>query len=128
MKYSGIDNYRITSIESLNALLKKRGERYGRFVIEVKNLDQDKARKFENDLNKFYASCGCVTGDYFLIATLVLGATYLFATGQALNNWKVIIQGFFVLLIAAVLGKFIGKLIDGFRFRKTVEKLYRELS
>ena len=128
MKDSGIANYTITGIESLNALLKRRKGRHGRLIIEVKSLDQNKARKFENDLNKFYASCGCVTGDYFLIATLVLGATYLFITGQALDNWKIIIQGFFVLLIAAVLGKFIGKLIDGFKFRKTVEKLCRELS
>ena len=128
MKDGGIDNYRITGRESLNILLKKKGRQYGRLIIEVESMDQNKARKFEDDLNKVYASCGCITGDYFLIATLILGATYLSITGQTIDNWRIIIQGFFILLIAAVLGKFIGKLIDSFRFRKTVEKLCHELS
>ena len=91
-------------------------------------MNENKVRKFENDLNKFYTSCGCTAGNYFLITALILGVAYLYITGQAINNWKIIVQGFFILLIAAVLGKFIGKLMDGFKFKKTVEKLSRELS
>jgi len=127
MKDSSIDNYRITGRESLDMLLKKKERRYGRFVIEVENMDENKARQFENDLNKFYASCGCSTGNYFLITTLVLCAAYLYITGRAISNWTIIIQGCFILFIAAVLGKFIGKLLDGFKFKKTVEKLSHEL-
>ena len=122
-----MDNYKITGRESLNILRYKKEKRYGRFIIEVADMDENKARKFENDLNKFHASCGCSTGNYFLIATLILFAAYLYFTGQTINNWKIIIQGFFILLIAAVLGKFIGKLMDGFKFKKTVEKLSNEL-
>lgn len=122
-----MDNYIITGKESLSLLRTKKEMRYARFIIDVENMDEDKARKFENDLTKFHASCGCTTGNYFLITALILGPAYLYITGQAVNNWKMVIQGFFILLIAAILGKFIGKLMFGFKFKKTVEKLSREL-
>lgn len=119
--------YKITDRKSLKELLKKKGRQNRRFSIEVEHLDENTKRKFENDLNKFHSSCGCITGNYFLVIALVLFAAYFYFTGQAINNWKVIIQGFFALSIAALLGKFIGKLIDGFKFKKTVEKLSYEL-
>ena len=122
-----MDNYTISGKESLNLLRTKKEKRYARFIIEVENIDENIARKFENDLTKFHASCGCTTGNYFLITTLILGAAYLYLTGQTVNNWKMIIQGFFILLSAAILGKFIGKLMYGFKFKKTVEKLGRQL-
>ncbi len=122
-----MDTYKITGRESLNVLLKKRGGQYGRFSIEIENMDENTKRKFENDLNKFNASCGCSTGNYFLVTTLILYAAYLYFTGQSIYNWQIIIQGFFVLLTSAILGKFIGKLMDGFKFKKTVEKLDYEL-
>ena len=122
-----MDTYKIIDRESLNVLLRNRVKQYGRFSIEVENMDENTKRKFENDLNKFHASCGCSTGNYFLITTLIIFTAYLYFTGQTINNWKVMIQGFFVLLIAALLGKFIGKLIDGFKFKKTIGKLSYEL-
>jgi len=123
-----VDTYRITDRESLSILLMKKGVRYGRFVVDIENMDDDKAKKFENNLNKFHASCGCNMGQYFLIATLVLYAAYLFMTGQPVNNWRIIIQGFMILLAATVLGKFLGKLMDGYQFKKTINNLYQELS
>lgn len=120
-------NYNITDIDSLNKLLKKNGKRYGKFTIDIENMDDIKARKFETDLNKYYASCGCNTGNYFLIATLVLCVAYFYTTGQTINDWKIIVYGFFVLSIAAVLGKFIGKVMDNFKFKKTVKNLSLEL-
>ncbi len=122
-----IDNYRITGRESLSMLRIKKGERYGRFILNIEDMNDVKAQKFENNLNKFYASCGCNTGQYFLVTALVLYAAYLFTTGQPIHNWKIIIQGFIILLAASVLGKCIGKLMDGYRFKKTVNSLYREL-
>ncbi len=122
-------DYKITDIESLNNLLKGKGKGkgYGKFTVDIKYLEDNKARKFETDLNKYYASCGCNTGNYFLIATLVLCIGYIYATGESINNWKIILYGFFVLSIAAVFGKFIGKIIDNFKFKKTVKNLSIEL-
>lgn len=128
MKEITIDNYRITGRESLDPLLKKKEKRYGRFIIDIENMDDTKARKFENDLNKYHASCGCNTGNYFLIIALVLCISYIAITNQPVNNWKSIIQGFLILLIAALLGKFIGTLLDDFKFKKTIKKLYQELA
>lgn len=105
----------------------KKGERCGRFTLDIESMDDAKAKKFENDLNKFNGSCGCDTGKYFLIAAFIAYAAYLFITGQPINNWKTIIQGFVILSIAAVLGKFIGKLMRGYQFKKTLNNLYREL-
>lgn len=122
-----MDIYKITDSESLNILLRTRERAYGRFIVEVENMDENTKRKFENDLNKFHASCGCSTGNYFLITTLILFTAYHIFTGQSINNWKMILQGFFVIAIAAVVGKFIGKLMDGFKFKKTIEKLSYEL-
>ena len=82
MNTNSIDNYRIIGRESLNMLLKKKEKRYGRFIIEVENMNENKVRKFENDLNKFYTSCGCTAGNYFLITALILGVAYLYITGQ----------------------------------------------
>ncbi len=122
-----MDNYKIIDMESLNLLLKKKHQHYGRFIIEIENLDENKARKFENDLNKFHSSCGCTTGNYFLMVTLITCAAYIFITGEAINNWKIILQGFSILLIAAVLGKFTGKLMDGFKYKKTLQELSYEI-
>ena len=122
-----IDSYRITGRESLSMLRTKKGERYGKFILDIQNMDDVKAKKFENDLNKFYASCGCDTGQYFLVATLVLYAAYLFVAGQPINNWGIIIQGFIILSAASVLGTCFGKLMDGYRFKRTINTLYQEL-
>lgn len=127
MKGITVDTYRITGRESLNVLMMKKGERYGRFILDIEGMDDAKAKKFENDLNTFYASCGCDTGNYFLIATFVSYAAYLFITEQPIHTWKIIIQGFVLLSVAAVLGKYIGKLMDGYRFKKTISNLYQEL-
>ncbi len=120
-------NYRITDKGSLKALLKKKHKRYGKFTVDIEYMEDSKARKFETDLNKYYASCGCNTGNYFLMAALVLFVVHFYITGQTIYNWKIIVQGFIILSIAAVLGKFIGKVLDNFKFKKTVNKLSHEL-
>jgi len=119
--------YKITDRESLNILLTKRKKRYRKFIIEVENMDQTKAKNFENDLNKFHASCGCTTGNYFLSTTLVLCAVYIYITGQTIFNWKIIMKGVIIFLIVAFIGKLAGKLMDGYKFKKTVKNIYQEL-
>ena len=121
------DNFRITGRESLASLLKKNTRtEYKRIIVAVEHMEETKARKFENKLNKYYTSCGCSTGNYFLVTALVLCIIYLYFTDQALNNWLIYAQVFAVLLIAAVGGKLIGKLVDGFKFKQTLNRLNQE--
>ena len=127
MKDNTNAQYKITSRESLNILLTRRKNRYQKFIIDVDNMDETKAKNFENDLNKFHASCGCATGKYFLSTSIVLFATYIFITELPINNWKIIMQGVTVFLIVAFIGKMVGKLKDSYKFKKTIEKLSHEL-
>ncbi len=119
--------YKITDRESLNMLLTKRKNRYRKFKLDVDNMDETKAKNFENDLNKFHASCGCATGKYFLITTIVLCAVYIFITKLPINNWKIIMQVGTVFLIVAFIGKLTGKLTDARKFKKTIKNIYQEL-
>ncbi|MCZ6593714.1 MAG: hypothetical protein O6943_02240 [Bacteroidetes bacterium] len=120
-------NYNIIDKGSMETLLKKKHKRYGKFTVDIEHMEDSKARKFETDLNKYYASCGCNTGNYFLVAALVLFVVHFYITGQTIYNWKIIVQGFIILSIAAVLGKFLGKIIDNFKFKKTIKNLSLEL-
>ena len=119
--------YKITGKESLKILLTKKKNRYQKFIMDVDSMDETKAKNFENDLNKFHASCGCATGKYFLSTSIVLFATYIFITELPINNWKIIMQGVTVFLIVGFIGKLAGKRMDGNNFKKTVEKLSHEL-
>ena len=126
-----IDNttvvYRITGRESLNILLTKRKNRYQKFIMDVANMDEIKAKNFENDLNKFHASCGCTTGQNFLRTSLVLCVAYILIKELPINNWEIIMQVGAIFLIVSFIGKLAGKLMDGYKFKKTVEKLSHEL-
>ena len=119
--------YSITGIESLQTLRTKRRKRYNKFIIAIENIDETKARKFENDLNKFHASCGCNTGNYFLSTSMVLCAIYFLVNGFPAVNWKLIAEILSALAAVALIGKIVGKILDGRKFNKTVEKLYQEL-
>jgi len=119
--------YLITGIESLQTLRTKRKNHYKKFIIEVENFNETKARKYEIELNKFHASCGCNTGNYFLSTSLVLIAIYFLIIGFPEVNWRLIAEIFSFLFIAALIGKVTGKLLDRKRFNKRVENLYQEL-
>ena len=119
--------YIITGIDSLQMLRTKKKNQYKKFVIASEKLDEIKSRKFENDLNKFHASCGCSTGNYFLSTSIVLCAIYFLVTGLPGINWKLIAEVLSVLAIIAIIGKITGKMLDGKKFNKTVQNLYQEL-
>lgn len=119
--------YIITGKDSLNTLFTKRTKRYRKFKMEVKGMDDIKAKNVENNLNKYHASCGCTTGNYFLSTTIILSLVYIIFINKTLFNWKIFIQVFFIYLIAAFIGKFFGKLMDNYKFKKTIENLYHEL-
>lgn len=121
-------SYTITSSDSLKILLTKKKNRYRKFIVDVKNMDESRAKNFENDLNKFHTSCGCATGQYFLSTSLVLCALYICITKLPVINWRIITAGVTAFLIVAFTGKITGKLIDGYKFKKTVEKLSYELN
>lgn len=127
METNDHSEYIITGKDSLNILFTKRRKRYRKFNVQVKGMDDIKAKNFENDLNKFHASCGCTTGNYFLSTTIILSFVYITFTKQTLFNWKIVIQVFFIYLFAAFIGKLIGKLMDSYKFKKTIVNLYHEL-
>ena len=118
-----MDTFKITGKDSLNILLRKRVGTFRRISIEIENIDEPTKQKFENDLNKFHASCGCSTGNYFLITTIILITIYLLFTGQTIINLKTIIQCFCALIFTAIFGKFTGKLLDRYKFKKAIQKL-----
>jgi hypothetical protein len=119
--------YVITDIDSLQLLRTKKKMQYKKFVIVHEKLDANKTQKFENDLNRFHASCGCNTGNHFLSTSIVLCAIYFLITGLPDINWKLIAEILSVLVLIAVIGKVAGKILDGKKFNKTVENLYQEL-
>ena len=119
--------YIITGIDSLQMLRTKKKNQYKKFVIASEKIDETKARKFENDLNKFHASCGCNTGNYFLSTSIALCAIYFLITGLPDINWKLIAEILSVLAIIATIGKITGKILDGKKFNTTVQNLYQEL-
>lgn len=90
-------------------------------------MEEIKAKKFENDLNKFHGSCGCETGKYFLSTSIVLCAAFISYIKLPLNDWEIIAKGIALFLIVAFIGKFIGKWMDRLKFNKTIEKLSYEL-
>ena len=120
------NTYLITGIESFQVLRTNRKKQYKKFVIVSEKLDDTKARNYENDLNKFHASCGCNTGSHFLTTSIVLCTIYFLVTGLPSINWKLIAEILSVLAFMAFVGKITGKILDSKKFNKTVENLYQE--
>lgn len=127
MEGNGRTEYKITGKQSLELLMKGIKVNVNRFVVEADSLNELQRRKFENELNKYYSSCGCTTGNYFLVTSLILCLIYVLASGVDISNWKIIIEGFLILFAASVIGKFAGKFADRLKFRKTVVRLNGEL-
>jgi hypothetical protein len=120
--------YTITDRKSLDFLLTKRRKRYRKFVVAIESLEDPKAKYFEDNLNKYHASCGCTTGNHFLSTAIVLSAIVIFIMKVPVLNWKMIIPIILLYLVVGITGKITGKVMDAYKFRKTVESLFRELN
>jgi hypothetical protein len=94
-------------------------------LAPAEGLDADAKGDFERRLNKLYFACGCDAAALFVALGFLV---YLGWIGfgdsdrSGLRPWAL---GLFVVVIAAALGKFVGRLRADREFRQTVAELKR---
>ena len=115
-------NYVINNKTSLEKLENDKSLKQKIRKIKIE-LDSSKDfSNYERQINRHYFSCGCETGSFTVLATLIVGY-FLWANDVAPTIWvwwKVLI----ILVLSSLFGKIVGLLISHMKFRR----LLRELS
>lgn len=115
----------IKDIDEINILIKKRKYNFSEIVIDLPYFTVEENKKYSDKINKYYLSCGCETGTYFMIfailfATIISVCELFFKATPLL--WGIIYSVIFV-LISAIIGKLTGLLIAKIRLHKTFKKI-----
>lgn len=94
-------------------------------LATAQDLDPETRSDFEKRLNGHYFACGCDTAALFIVIAIVGSLTLIVAGGaDNLGKWSWLL-GFLLVLVAAALGKFVGKLRAERQFRQVVAELKR---
>lgn len=127
-----MNEFIITNSDSIKALMdKKKRETFHRIKVETGTLDENKAKRFEKKLNKYFFACGCEMGAIFaftaIIAYLIIQLLFLKKNITFTCDWQTIKWGLLVLFTAALSGKITGLVIAKFKVKTTIKKLKQEL-
>jgi len=98
-------------VNSLDDLLRLPRDRYvngfsARMAVrlEIPKVSRHSLIKAQRMLNRLQSRCGCVAGAIALLATLAVGASYVYAQNAETLSWRVLPQAGAVLLAAFVTG------------------------
>ncbi len=110
----------VTNINDLKELQNKK--------MPKQDLDisfNDDAADYQNKLNSFIKECGCNTGTYFLVFSVVLSIALFFFISFIL--WEKIVLCIVFCFIMAIVGKLIGLYIARVKFFSKLKKFINEL-
>ncbi len=124
----------IASVRDIESLMTYKGiveaHRHGQVKLRIPGLGEREANSFETTLNKHLSECGCLMGKIFLLGALALAVIYQLFRGN--TSVRGIITGAVTLILAAVaggaIGKMIGLAIANVKFRKTCTALKTRLA
>lgn len=116
------DYLTITSVDDLHFLLTAKVifQRNRGIKLSLKELEGERAMMWQNKINRYYKSCGCNEGKFFVFLSLV---AFLFVQNNLDWSWKTAGIGFLYCLAGAFVGKIVGKISAYVSFRRTVKKL-----
>ncbi|CAN5253039.1 hypothetical protein BH09BAC6_BH09BAC6_21680 [soil metagenome] len=111
----------IDNIEALNLLLEQR--KIQRFTFNFPWLSDTENEHWQRLLSKYYYACGCETGTFFLLSSIIAVAVY-FTLKQTADSYYPITLGkvlWALLFICTTsgIGKAAGLAFAKYRFKKT---------
>lgn len=95
--------------------------------VRLEGMEKSEAENLSKEINKHYFACGCSEGTVFVLLALAGLAGWVLSNTESLNQlgWKQGLSGLGIVLIAAGIGKGIGKWRASFALKKTVNKLIK---
>lgn len=114
----------INTIDQLDSIGRDKISRK-KIKIELTFLSGRQKNEYEKKLNEIFGICGCETGKNFVGIAFICGIFGIFLEIPPFNSSFPVIIGilFLFVLIAAMLGKFMGLFIAKNRFRKVIKEL-----
>jgi len=97
--------------------------------LNLDSLSKEENENWTKILDKDFQPCGCDTGYYFVLTSLIISTLYLIINYSKILNESLKIFGniLFFVFVMGFMGKIIGIIFSKYRLRNNIENLKRKL-